>query len=238
MFGRIRRATRFLKDAEAAYTSAPRRPQRSLARDAVLALLVVDGGRRRTKIDYAVTAALMGELVQEGRLTVSEEGKKTRVDARDDTPTGDPDLDDALVTIASGMFGQRVTWLARSLPPAYSQLCDRLVKAGQLVEEPHRTLGLFPTTRHHPTPTAQADELVATVRSVLLGHTVPDARTAVLVCALDIIAPPREWVDKPDVKAARERVRVIRDRLPDQERTLVDAVLLARTSSESGYSGA
>lgn len=238
MFDRIRRAKRYIEGAEAAHTSAPLRPQRSVARDAVVALLALDSGRSRVGADYVVAAALMGELVQEGRLTVSDEGKKTRVDARNDAPTGDPDLDDALVTIASGMFGHRVKRLASFLPPVPSQLRDRMLKEGVVVERPHRLLGLFPTTRHDPTPTARADELVATVRGTLLGQTVPDARTALLVCALDIVAPPREWVDKPEIKAARARVREIRDRLPDQERAVIETVTLARTSSQSGYSGA
>ena len=105
MLGRLRRARRV---AEERFASARGRATPSLAHDVVVALIRPDKRKLWHPVDPVVSAALLVELVQEGRLVVSGTGRKVRVDVRDRAPLGDSELDDALATVIAGLLGTKV----------------------------------------------------------------------------------------------------------------------------------
>ncbi len=230
MFDRRRRAHRYLEETEDASTATPDRATPSVARDVVLAALDPDSGRLVPLHSAAVPGALLLELTREGRLQVAASGKKTRVTVRNPAPLGDAELDEALLTVGSGAFGQRVTRLLAFLPES-TQVLERLVTTGVVVEESDRKFGMVPVRRRHATPTAGRDELVARLRSALLGESQPDDRTALLVSVLVVSANLKHWVPKQDRKEADRRAREILERLGPDERTVLSAVQVAVLAS-------
>ena len=222
---RLRKARRVLEEAEASYTSVPARAAPSVARDAVIAMLDPDTGRFRfdNSFDLVVAGALLVELAHEGRLEVSGTGRKTLVAARDSTPLGDRELDEALLTVATGFFGQKVARLVHFLPPP-ALFVIRLVTAGVLVQESRRRLGMFTVRRYRATTSAGRDELVAGLRSALLGESIPDERTALLISLLAAGGKLRHLVPRRSLREAMRRAEGILERVGEDERALVSAV--------------
>lgn len=231
---RLRRARRVLEEAEASQTSVAPRAERSLARDAVLAVLEPDTGRLRidNSFDLVVAGAVLVELVHVGRLEVSGTGRTMGVTVRDPAPLGDPELDDALLTIATGVLGSRVRRLLPFLSQP-SQLVSRLVSAGVLVEESHRRLAMFTVRRYRPTPAAGHDELLAALRSALLGESIPDERTALLVSLLAAGGKVHHLVPQRSSREARRRAAGVLERVGEDERLLVSEIAAAVTRANS-----
>lgn len=235
MLNRMRKARRVLGDMEEQYASVPGRVEPSLARQAVIAAWDPDSSKFWPDLDFVVAGALLVELEAEGRLEVSGTGKNVQVRLRDSKPFGTPDLDDALLTIGSGVFGQKVTRVRHFLPEDY-EIVRRLVVDGVFLEESHRKLGMFPVRRYRPTPSAGHEELVARVRHTLLGESMPDERTALLVSVLDMGVHFKLFVPKSSVKEADRHAKEILERLGDSQRVLLSALREAWLNSDSGYS--
>ncbi len=230
MLERIRKATRVFEEAEKSHTSAPRRPTPSIAREAVLAMLDPEKGTLRTNADFVVAAALLLELVQDGRLEVSGEGRKVRVTVVDPTPLGDRVLDDALLTIQTGVFGTKVRRLISFLPSS-ADVLRRLGADGTTIEEKHRTFGIFPGRRYRATPGSGRDEIVGRLRGALLGESVPDVRTTLLLSALDVGVPWKLFVPRDRVEEADRRAQEVRERIGEGQRTVFSAVQQALVDS-------
>ncbi len=236
MFGRLSKARRHAHQTDERRSPVPDRAAPSLARDVVVALIDPGSGKLWDNVRPLVAAALLVELAHEGRLEVSGTGKKVRVTVRDPAPSGDEELDDALLTVGSGAFGQKVVTLVGFLPDE-SEILRRLVAAGVVVEEPRRVLGVVPLRRYRTTPSAGREELVARVRSALLGESVPDERTALLVSVLDLATPLTRFVPRSEVGEADRRAREIRGRVGDAERAVMEAVQESMSRSDGSTSG-
>ncbi len=232
MFGRLGKARQVLEGAEESFTAAPPRALPSIARDLVVAALDPEDGKLMAFGSAAVPGALLLELTREGRLEVSGDGRKTRVTVRDLTPLGDAELDDALLTVETGVSGNKVSRLVEFLPTS-DQVLDRLVAAGEVTEESQQKLGMFSVTRRYPAPSARRDEVVGRLRSALLGESVPDDRTAMLTSVLLASTNLKHWVGRQHVKEADRRAREISERLRDDEQTLVAAIKAAVISGNS-----
>ncbi|WP_432478210.1 GOLPH3/VPS74 family protein [Nocardioides sp. GXQ0305] len=232
MVERLRKARRFVTEAEAARESVPDRAAPSLATDAVIAALNPDDGKIWNNAAFAVPGALLVELAHEGRLEVSGTGKKARATLRDATPLGDPELDDALTVVGSGVLGHKVTRLVGGVPHT-DQLVRRLVADGILVEESQRRLGMFTVRRYQPGPSAHREQLVARLRSALLGESVPDRRTAMLIAVL-VDVHPKLFVPRKQVGEARRRAEEILERIGEAEQAIVSAVKVAMSDTD-GY---
>ena len=232
MLGRLRKAREALEDAEESFTAAPPRGVPSVARDLVVAALDPEEGKLMPFGRAAVPGALLLELVREGRLEVSGDGRKTRVTVRDLTPLGDAELDDALLAVETGVFGNKVSRLVEFLPTS-DEVLDRLVAADEVTEESQQKLGMFSVTRRYPAPSARRDEVVGRLRSALLGESVPDERTAMLVVVLLSSTNLKHWVGRQHVKAADCRAREILEGLPEHEQRLVAAIKAAVVSGNA-----
>lgn len=105
---------------------------------------------------------------------------------------------------------------------------------GALVEETYTRLGLFAARRLQVTPSARRDELVDRLRSVLVGGSEPDERTALLVVALDSFVPFKHFLAKDQVKPARRRAAKIVATVDEDYRALVTGVKRARANGSGG----
>ena len=101
-----------------------------------------------------------------------------------------------------------------------------------IIEETHRRLGLFTVRRYHPTPAAGRDELVARLRSALLGEAIPDERTALLISAL-MGVHLKLFVPRKRLREAYRRLEEISDRISDDERAIIAAVGVAASNADS-----
>ena len=104
----------------------------------------------------------------------------------------------------------------------------------QDVDDSRRRLGMFTVRRYRPTPSAGRDELVARLRSALLGESVPDERTALLVSVL-VGVHWKLFVPKDQVNEAYRRAEEVRERIGEQEWAIVSAVQVAASNAD-GYS--
>ena len=221
---RVGGAISFMKEAEEAYETAPRREVPSLARDLVIATIDPVTGKIWNNARYAVPTAVLLELVHEGRLDVTVTGRKRKVHLalREATPLGNAELDEAMLTIGAGMLGRRLTVLLSSMPET-SHILRPLIEEGLVVEETHRRLGVT-TRRYRTTPSSGREEIVARIRSALLGESIPDDRTALLISSL-VDVHSKVFVDKKQVREAGRRRTEVLDRIGEDERAIVHAVV-------------
>lgn len=221
---RVGKAISFLQGAEEAYDTAPHRETPSLARDLLIATIDPTTGKIWNNARYAVPTAVLVELAYEGRLDVSVTGRKRKVHLalREATPLGNTELDDAMLTIGAGLLGRRLTVLLGSMPQTW-QILRPLIEEGVVVEEAHRRLGVT-TRRYRTTCSSGREEIVARIRSALLGESIPDDRTALLISSL-VDVHPKVFVDKKQVREARRRAAEILDRIGEDERAIIHAVV-------------
>lgn len=220
---RVGKAITFLQEAEEAYDAAPDRGVPSIARDLLLATIDPTTGKIWNNAAYAVPTAVLLELSYEGRLDVSVTGRKRKVhlSLRDVTPLGNPELDDAMLTIGAGLLGRRLSVLVGSMPQT-AEILRRLVGEGLVVEEAHRRMGIT-TRRYRTTSSSARDEIVTRIRAALLGESVPDDRTALLIASL-VDVHPKVFVDKLQVREARRRRAAIVEQIGEDERAILHAV--------------
>lgn len=230
MFGRFLRAVDGAdgpgRVTRARQVPVPPRAVPSLAREVLVATTDPEKGTPWPTVDWAIAGALMLELAHEGRLSVDGTGKDTRVTVSDPTPLGDPLLDFSMEMLDIGGPARRASRKAQALR-VVDRLTAQLVDDGVLVEESRKRFGVFAVDRFVPTPAAGRDEVVARIRSVLLGESVPDERTSLLVAALGICIPVKLFVPREQKKEAERRSAEILERIGDDERALVEAVGVA-----------
>ncbi len=151
-----------------------------------IALLSLDDesgeAKEREAAAWAVAGGILLELVFAGRVSVTG----GRLAVVDESPTGEPLLDERLVLLA-GWLGKRSSapkvaeWLTRDQAKAPAATVARLCARGLVVEERHRVLGLFPVRRYPEADGSAERELRERLRAVVLDGAAPDERTAGLV---------------------------------------------------------
>ena len=163
-----------------------------LIHDLLLLLLDDESGKQRpvAALTELLGGALLVELATAGAVDVAakdEPGdvKEGRLVVRPAAPVPhDALLAEALRTTGE-YLGKKPD---RALRPLGKGMRERavadLVEAGILSEQKHRTLGLFPSTRHPAVSTAYEDDLRARLTSVLEGRTGPDDKTGPLIALL------------------------------------------------------
>lgn len=131
--------------------------------------------------DYALTGAILAELVLEERIT-AEPG---RIVVRDATPTGDAVLDEVLARIAAEPETQGGRWwieaLARDAERHRDHYFNRLVERGILKAEEGRFLWIFPERRYPLISDKEEREVKARLMSVIFEDGVPEPRDSLLI---------------------------------------------------------
>ncbi len=213
---------------------------RSLPEDLLLVALDKEkgtvGSSSETKavITYALTAAIIMELMLAGRVRVEEPVKKFltlkiphgKIVVLDPAPTGDEILDDALARIRDhGKVKGPFYWIDKLGPVTASKdsaLIDwsgkgsrflaRLAAAGILYKQEHRTLGLVSTPRFRLMDADARNEAEERVKKVLLEESTPSRRDVMLVALVRVSGVMGElFPERERLRQAREREAILRE---------------------------
>lgn len=208
---------------------------RELVRDAVLVSIQSESGKLYKGALYVAPAALLAELVHREKVAVEGSEHPRLLVVRDDSPTGEKHLDASLDVVKAGMGRRRLRKLI-GIVPQTAEVLRGLVREGEVLEQTKRRLGVK-VRRYQPAPGSRHDDLVRSVRGVLLGEAVPDHRTALLVCSLVGVAPDL-FVERADRKQARRRIEEAESRLSEDEQTVITEVRRAMSSDSDPSAGA
>ena len=222
---------------EAVGDPIPGRAVPSLAQEVLIASIDPSKGQTPTLISYAIAAALLVELAQEGRVEVSGTGKKAEVSIRDSAPLGDPDLDSALAALSAQGRSVRVSDAVVCVP-GQRDLIGRLKAEGLLVEESYKKWGMFTKERLEPTPASGRDALVARVRSVLLGESPPDDRLTLLIPLIRMGSPLMMFSSFTQLEKSDRRALKLLKEMRQDHQVLIDAVEIDRDRGTGGDSSA
>ncbi|MET9020947.1 GPP34 family phosphoprotein [Actinopolymorpha sp. NPDC004070] len=186
-----------------------------LAEDLLLLLLDDSTGRPvtdGTKLDHALAGAVLLELTLRGKVDVAgpgEDVRKGRLVVREETPTGEPILDQGLAILDAREGSKPANVLGKLARGLRERLLAGLADRGVLRQEKGRVLGIFPTTRWPAEDSSHENSLRATLSGVLVQGLTPDARIGALVSLLAAIDVVPKVVDAPDRRSVRRRAKEI-----------------------------
>lgn len=186
-----------------------------------LALLLLDdtSGRLRGQYaDYALAGAVATELALQGRIRLTERGERDvragRVLVGDAAPTDDPILDAGLARLAQRPVRFRSTAVQVLRKDLRRTVLQRLVDRGLVEAQPHRLLGLVPTTVHPAVDTGYEQRLREGLFAVLANDEEPTVREACLIALLAAVGLAdkviAEDVSTVDRRAIRRRAKELR----------------------------
>ncbi len=194
-----------------------------IAEDLLLLLTDDETGKRSgttTEVDLALGGAMLLDLALAGRADVAGPGEDVRAGrlvVRDDTPTEDPLLDEALATVEDKQ-GKRprdvVRTLSKKLRP---RLYDRLVERGVLREEKGRALGIFPVDRWPAEQAEHERELRDRLRAALRTGLATDPRTGALVALLSALKAVPKVMDPDEVGLTKRELKDNAKRIAEGE---------------------
>jgi len=177
-------------------------------------LLVTDDETGRlsttgTQTDVALGGALLVELTLSGHVGLADAGERVReggLVVRDNAPTGDLLLDEALSQVA-GKEGKKPESVVVMLGKGTrARLYDRLVERGLVRTEEGRILGLFPRHRWPATDGGhEADVRDMLVTSLRTG-VAADARTGALISLLLALGTVHKVVDPDSLGLSRREL--------------------------------
>ncbi|MCL3863160.1 GPP34 family phosphoprotein [Actinotalea sp. K2] len=164
-----------------------------LAEDVLLLLLDDVSGKAivdTTRLDLALSGAVMLDLATRGRVDVTGPGEPVRAGllvVRDLTPTGDTVLDEALRRIQ--VMGPKkpqsaLSTLGKGLRP---ELLHRLTSRGVLRAEQGRILGVFPTRSWPAVDVAHERRLRDALHDVLVVGRTPTHDESALIALLQAV---------------------------------------------------
>lgn len=165
---------------------APPLERPTLVEDLLLLLFQPDSSTiaGENTLFYALGGAALADLALDERVTATNDRpSRARIEAIADAAPSDPLLLPAWEYVATKPRNVQ-TVLAAIGPPLREPMLKRLVERGDLVEQDHRTLGIFPTTKLIEGETGRRDALVASVRDVLVDGHEPEPRVAALAALL------------------------------------------------------
>jgi len=131
-------------------------------------------------LDTGLLAAAIYELELRGRLEIEAEG----ITVKDASPTGDPELDEALKLIdkhAGKSLEDLLTAVHGHLGQIRTQVKEGLVQRGELREEGSKLFWLLPQKRYSVEHGVEEMSLLERLTRTLLLHEPPDRRTSALL---------------------------------------------------------
>lgn len=178
-----------------------------------LTLIATDPATGRFRLSAANPGAVYAgahliDLLEAGRLSTRGEGRRLRVLVDDRTPTGRPDLDHALSRLTKDKPLTVASVIARLGHEGRKRAYDALEREHRVRSRSERVL-LFGVTRYDVLDTDGRDELVRSLRSVLLEEADPDARTGPLVSLLAAVNQLGLVVGRPERRAAKARAKAV-----------------------------
>jgi hypothetical protein len=198
-----------------------------------LYLLAYDTRRQRmtarSELGFVLRAGALTDLMLTGHLT--DEGGRAR--AMTAEYPGDPLLDAVLQQIAGSRPRSWQHWVSTGARRFPRQVRDQLAAQGHVRLDPHRVLGLFPSTKVSVRDTRVVKRLAATVSATLRNgrpvSTLPprDAALVALAAAgeLQVVLP------RPVRRAGKQRIEELSTVTGPVPRALRKAIAAARASS-------
>jgi hypothetical protein len=197
------------------------------------------------QVDVALGGALLLELTLAHRVDVAGESEavhKGRLVVRDESPTSDDLLDEALVQLGKNPKDV-VPVLGKGLR---DRLHARLADRGLLREASGKILGVFPTHRWTANDTAHEDLVRALLVDALRMGATDDLRVAALVSLLHALKAVEKVIDPVTVGVTEKEVKATAKRIAERNwtseavRKAIDeimAAVIAATSSATVVSG-
>lgn len=185
-----------------------------LAEDLLLLLIDDTTGKAvldSTRLERVLAGAVLVELAIAERVGVTPPDarpKDRRIVVRNGAGVGDGILDEALARLAGKPLrpGRAVEKLVKGLRQT---LLTRIADAGFVREEHRRALGVFPTTAWPAVRPEHEARIRAGLRSVLIGGSHPDGRTAALISLLTAVDAVPKVIVADDRRALVRRARSI-----------------------------
>lgn len=161
------------------------------------------------RLDHGLGGSLLLELAIRGRLDIEDK----KVVVRDESPTGDPLVDQALSRITADVKPRRPGhWVQKFAKDTRKLALERLVEQGVLDREEDTVLLVFPRTRY-PAPDGVQPEPETEIRQRLIAavsQTGPvEPRTAALCALVAATNLDRKVFRDLDRKAVKARLKEI-----------------------------
>ncbi|GAA1764622.1 MULTISPECIES: GOLPH3/VPS74 family protein [Streptomonospora] len=195
------------------------------------------------RLQCGLAGALIAETVLAG-MTALDGGGHLHVSGRH--RTGDPDVDGAVDQIAAQPKARKVKWWVQRMNKGAlrKRLLGRAVSVGALAHEQGRVLGIFPTDDYRPAAPGSREQAVHRLRSVLLGYSGSDPRSAALVALVGAVKLDAKLF--PDIPGGDRRRRIkavmagddigraVRDVIQSIEGAVVAAVAAGGAAADGG----
>lgn len=193
--------------------------------------------------DITLGGATLVDLIEADRVELTGEKSKARVVLTDNTPIGNPVLDRSITMLQSKGPMRPQTAVSRLGKKSKVPLYEALAARGFVQRKNEKVLGLFPVTRWPLIDTVRRDNLLQLIASSLVHGMDATGETGPLIGLLAASNKLQIVVDKPELKAAKARAKVIAegDWASEAVRKAIQAsmntVMLAAVAASSAGSG-
>jgi hypothetical protein len=158
-------------------------------------------------LDLGLGGALLLDLVLNERVTRDDHDHIAVVDQ---TPTGEPLLDTALMSIANESRAHDVQYWVRHLAKGARSAVERkLVAAGVLRVDDHKVLGIIPVHHAHQADGTIEHELLERLHDAVVLERPASRETAALVSLTLAVGLERHLFPRSDRRAIQHRMRQI-----------------------------
>lgn len=226
-----------------------------LAEDLLLLLLDDATGKPVTdsiKLDHALAGAVLLELATLGRVDVAGPGEEVRAGrlvVRDDAPTDDAVLTEALRRIATKGPRTPKASLRTLTKNLREDLLARLADRGVVRLQEGKVLGLFPTRAWPAADSRHEDHVRQGLHDVLVVGRSPEPREAALISLLHAVDQvpnllADSGIEKRELKRRAKAVadgdfagEAVRTAVRDVQLAVMTGVMVATTAAASSSSG-
>jgi Golgi phosphoprotein 3 len=164
---------------------------------------------------YGLAAALIAELLLEGRVAIAADGRRQLVDLVDRTPFDDELLDECLTRLQDAKRRASLkTWVTRfaGLKRLKARAAETLVRSRILKSQEGRVLVFFPRTTYPARDPKPEREIVARMRrAIFSGSSEIDPRTTLVVALAHASGILPHVFDKKRLKDRKARLQHITD---------------------------
>lgn len=186
-----------------------------------------------TMYQYAISGAVMAELLLENRIGIEEFKKKKLVNVVSSTPVGEPLIDECLERISSAKRRASLqTWVSRfaGVKNLKHRAVEQLCKRGVLRADQDKVLLIF-TRKIYPEINPEPErKLIERLRKAIFTDTKDiDPRTVVLVSLANSTGLLKVTFDKKELKGRKERVEQIinGEMMGKAAKEVIDAAIVA-----------
>ena len=157
-------------------------------------------------LHFVIAGAVLMDLAVRSKLDNDLEKFKIL----DDTPTGEPVLDDVLAKMSASDGGQEVKYWINEIADDGAAIIDRgfqrLVDRGILAESEKKFLWVM-KTRCYPTIDGSIErEVKLRIMNILYSDEIPDPKDIVVICLLDACDMFRTLLGPTELSKVRERI--------------------------------